>query len=184
MKDKNGVEIRVGDTIRRLSDDEEATVGAIHPSESGDSIVPTESNWSTRIVVGRDEQTFRWEVIQTADGSDPRQGVRVDPPVAYATATFDTGDWAQLTTTLRLLHQPLPRHPHELYAEFHRVVTETVKREAPKVRVVTDFKGEFGLAWFSIGEVRSQMGYQLCSDQYWVNNTRAALKFLRDQLLR
>lgn len=48
------------------------------------------------------------------------------------------------------------KSPAELYADFHRIVAETVAREAPKVKVVTDFSGTRATAWLSLGGIEKQ----------------------------
>lgn len=152
MKDKNRVDVMVGDILRAETLPNDWVV-LYHSGDGGVAI--------RDIVTGEPGGAFfsdAWEVIRRADGSDPRPSALSDAEAnkfkgalqAAIDAPLDTGDWAALTSALRLLHKPLPRQPHELYAEFHRVVTETVKARAPRASVVTDFSGRTGLMWLSL----------------------------------
>ena len=150
MRDKNGVTCLPGDTLANAAGDlkyvllHDGQFRTIHDKD----LLPW--TWPDAFVGCED----RYEVVCRADGSDPRQEADADRSMERGMTGFDPYRMDGITAALRLLHQPPPRQPHELYAEFHRVVMETVKREAPKVRVVTDFAlGEFFLE-LSLGEHR------------------------------
>lgn len=133
MKDKNGVEFETGCIFRYLDQARYLCLadGGVIPATGEPPGWIRPWDWRQQMALGGNI----YEIVMRADGSDPRQ------PELY------DGIWARkevemmcdaIQSAAIALAKPLPRASHELYAEFRKVVEETVRREAPKASVLTD----------------------------------------------
>ena len=190
MLDKNGVEYRVGDTVRILTFNGE-------PSE------PREWTFREETVFLNPEHH---EVIRRADGSSPlssakgviselpQQPCGSDPGKTEPThmhffdgitetcqhcgasyqSVVESGEVMELSSQF-IRPKPSAKSPPEFYADFHRIVTETVAREAPKVKVVTDFTSDRCLAFFSFQGFHGDIDWRLSAPEEIETRVKAVL---------